>query len=121
MRKETEVLCIVVFGVRYLLCLVSVLFFVYLVDKPQSVFVLQMQIYIYFAFTTQPVHTTQQCSYMGAWASQATVYADMYKKQMHQSRTRKPQKTSRWKNTGNVYPPDQGSGETLGVLGYASA
>ena len=28
---------------------------------------------IYFASTTQPVHTTQQCSYMGAWASQDTV------------------------------------------------
>ena len=26
-----------------------------------------------FASTTQPVHTTQQCSYMGAWASLATV------------------------------------------------
>ena len=26
-----------------------------------------------FASTTQPVHTRQQCSYMGAWASQATV------------------------------------------------
>ena len=27
----------------------------------------------YFASTTQPVHTRQQCSNMGAWASQATV------------------------------------------------
>ena len=27
----------------------------------------------HFASTTQPVHTRQQCSYMGAWASQATV------------------------------------------------
>ena len=26
---------------------------------------------LYFASTTQPVHTRQQCSYMGAWASQA--------------------------------------------------
>ena len=26
-----------------------------------------------FGSTIQPVHTTQQCLYMGAWASQATV------------------------------------------------
>ena len=25
---------------------------------------------LYFASTTQLIHTTQQCSYMGAWASQ---------------------------------------------------
>ena len=31
-----------------------------------------------------------------------------------------PKRTAGGKNTGNVYP-DQGSGATLGVLGYASA
>ena len=36
---------------------------------------------------------------------------------MHQSRTRKPLKTSRWKKRGTC-TPDQGSGTTLGVSGY---
>ena len=40
-----------------------------------------------FTSTTQLVHASQQCSYMGAWASRATVplfniYADMYKYQV---------------------------------------
>ena len=33
----------------------------------------EMLLKVNFASNTQPVHTTQHCSYMGAWASQATV------------------------------------------------
>ena len=34
-----------------------------------------------------------------------------------QSQTRKPRKTSGWKNLGTL-PPDQGRGASLGVVGY---
>ncbi len=37
---------------------------------------------------------------------------------MHQSRTRKPLKTSKWRKRGTC-APGQGSGATLGVLGYS--
>ena len=71
-----------------------------------------------FASTTQPLHTKQQCSYMGvAWASQATVpfikYTDKYvqtssilfkrKNKSTKAGRENPQKPAGGKNTGNVY------------------
>ena len=38
---------------------------------------------------------------------------------MHQTWTRKPLKTSKWRKRGTC-TPDQGSGATLGVLGYTN-
>ena len=71
---------------------------------------------------------------MGAWASQATVrlfniYADMYKYQVISinERTEAPKpdtktpKNQQVEKTRGTCTPDQGSGATLGVLGYASA
>ena len=57
------------------------------------------------------------------------IYADMYKYQVlsinertkHQSRTRKPPKKQQVEKPRGTCIPDQGSGATLGVLGYASA
>ena len=72
----------------------------------------------YFASTTQPVHTRQQCSYMGAWASQATVpfiqhicryvqiSSNIYKRKNRSTKAghENPKKPAGGKNTGNVYP-----------------
>ena len=88
----------------------------------------------YFASTTQPVRTRQQCSYMGAWASQATVpfiqhicryvqiSSNICKRKNRSTKAghENPKKPAGGKNTGTC-TPDQGSGATLGVLGYASA
>ena len=72
----------------------------------------------HFASTTQPVHTRQQCSYMGAWASQATVpfiqhicryvqiSSNIYKRKNRSTKAghENPKKPAGGKNTGNVYP-----------------
>ena len=71
-----------------------------------------------FASTSQPVHTKQQCSYMGAWASQATVpfiqhicryvqiSSNIYKRKNRSTKAghENPKKPAGGKNTGNVYP-----------------
>ena len=71
-----------------------------------------------FASTSQPVHTRQQCSYMGAWASQATVpfiqhicryvqiSSNIYKRKNRSTKAghENPKKPAGGKNTGNVYP-----------------
>ena len=71
-----------------------------------------------FASTTQPVHTRQQCSYMCAWASQATVpfiqhicryvqiSSNIYKRKNRSTKAghENPKKPAVGKNTGNVYP-----------------
>ena len=87
----------------------------------------------HFASTTQPVHTRQQCSYMGAWAAMPpcrlfNIYADMYKYQVISinERTEAPKpdtktpKNQQVDKTRGTCTPNQGSGATLGVLGYAS-
>ena len=88
-----------------------------------------------FASTTQPVHTRQQCSYI--WARGPAkppchlfnIYADMYKYQVISinERTEVPKPDAKTpqnqqvEKTRGTCTPDQGSGATLGVLGYASA
>ena len=82
----------------------------------------------YFASTTQPVHTRQQCSYMGAWASQATVPfiqhicryvqipSNIYKRKNRSTKAghENPQKTSRWKKHGERVPPTKAVVQPLG-------
>lgn len=79
---------------------------------------LHQSLEVYFASTTQPVHTRQQCSYMGAWASQATVpfiqhicryvqiSSNIYKRKNRSTKAghENPKKPAGGKNTGNVYP-----------------
>ena len=51
---------------------------------------LHQSLEVYFASTTQPVHTRQQCSYMGAWASQAPDRRMAHLPNDHELQTRIP-------------------------------
>ena len=87
-------------------------------DGSRTVILWQFTISFDFASTTQPVHTRQQCSYMGAWASQATVpfiqhicryvqiSSNIYKRKNRSTKAghENPKKPAGGKNTGNVYP-----------------
>ena len=82
------------------------------------ILIIMIVIIVNVASTTQPVHTRQQCSYMGAWASQATVpfiqriyryvqiSSKIYKRKNRSTKAghENPKKPAGGKNTGNVYP-----------------
>ena len=67
----------------------------------------------------QPSHRAVYLTYMQI-CTNIKYYLET-KEQKHQSRTRKPQKNQQVEKTRGTCTPDQGSGATLGVLGYASA
>ena len=83
---------------------------------------------INFASTTQPVQTRQQCPAKPP-CRLFNIYADMYKYRelSINERTKAPKpdtktpKNQQVEKTRETCTPDQGSGASLGVLGYTSA
>jgi len=73
-----------------------------------------------FASTTQPVYTTQQCSYMGAWASQATmpfikhICRNVEKTEPPKPDTKTPKKQLVEKKHGERVPPTKAVVQPLG-------